>query len=187
MTTPAPRRRTIADVAAPYSNFLVRVPPAAEGVCAVCHSCSGPHHVCDRCFEAWEELGEHRTADAVAFVSMAPRGEQLARELFAYKEDRSRPVDRQKMTTGLAAVLWKWLGRHERCMAAPLGITSFDVITTVPSTSGRKHHPLPSLVSEVVTDTSNRYETLLEVHRTDLEKRQQAADRYQAILPEPLS
>lgn len=69
------------------------------------------------------------------------RGEQMARELLSYKDSRVQAPQRIRMVTGLGAVLWKWLARHERCVAGPLGVEGFDVITTVPSTGGRSSGP----------------------------------------------
>ena len=83
---------------------------------------------------------------------MAPRGEQFARELFTYKNLNLRPEDRQRKTVGLAAVLWKWLGIHEACLVTRLQ-AGFDLIASVPSTSGRPSHPLRTVVAGVVSDS----------------------------------
>lgn len=107
--------RTVDQVAAPYANFLVRVPPGGPGVCTVCHSIvSAGYSRCYPCSSASWALGS-ATADLTAFVSMAPRSEQLARGLITYKNPNVRGEDRQRKTAGLAAVLWKWLGIHEQC------------------------------------------------------------------------
>lgn len=66
-------------------------------------------------------------------------------------------------------------------MAARVGRDVFDIVTAVPSTSGRDDHPLPKLVSRVVRGTAKRYEELLLVDRTDLAQRAQAPDRFRAI------
>ena len=108
------------------------------------------------------------TADLTAFVSMAPRTEQLARELFTYKNPNVRAEDRQWKTVGLAAVLWKWLGTHEGCLVNRLGSGGFDLITSVPSTSGRQSHPLRAIVAGVVSGSENRYADLLVLARGDL-------------------
>jgi hypothetical protein len=120
------------------------------------------------------------TADLTAFVSMAPRGEQFARELFTYKNLNLRPEDRQRKTVGLAAVLWKWLGIHEACLVTRLQ-AGFDLITSVPSTSGRPSHPLRTVVAGVVSDSGKRYADLLALARDDLGQRVKAADRFRAI------
>lgn len=177
---PAARPQTVDQVAAPYENFLVRVPPTGLDVCSTCHSVVDPaYQRCYPCQDATRVLGSN-VADVVAFVSMAPRSEQMARELFTYKDDRTTQRQREQKTVGLAAVLWKWLARHERCAAARVGITQFDVITSVPSTSGRSSHPLPMLISQVVEGSETRYRDLLVVDRPDLGQREQAADRYSA-------
>lgn len=141
MTGPA---RTVDEVAAPYVNFLVRVPPVSSGVCAVCHSYVSGYRTCYQCSQAEHQLGD-ATADLAAFVSMAPRNEQLARELITYKDQKVRDQDRRRMTVGLAAVLWKWLIRHEACLVSRLRISGFDLVTSVPSTSGRQSHPLTTV------------------------------------------
>jgi hypothetical protein len=127
-----------------------------------------------------ERTLRNQVADITGFVSLAPRGEQFARELVMYKDERVSELHRNRMVSGLAAVLWKWLGRHERCLGAPLGIDRFDVITTVPSTSGRGDHPLRRVVAGIVTGSADRHEDLLIINRTDLDQRAQASDRYRA-------
>ena len=174
--------RTVDEVAAPYVNFLVRVPPGGPGVCTVCHSTlssTSNFPTCWPCGEAARLLGSG-TADLTAFVSMAPRGEQFARELFTYKNPSLRPEDRQQKTVGLAAVLWKWLGIHEACLVTRLPVDDFDLITSVPSTSGRPSHPLRTVVAEVVVNSQRRYADLLALARDDLGQRVQAADRFRA-------
>lgn len=173
--------RTVDEVADPYVNFLVPVPPGGPGVCTICHStlsAASDFPTCWPCGEAARLLGSG-TADLTAFVSMAPRGEQFARELFTYKNPNLRPEDRQRKTVGLAAVLWKWLGIHEACLVTRLQ-AGFDLITSVPSTSGRPSHPLRTVVAGVVSDSGKRYADLLALARDDLGQRVQAADRFRA-------
>lgn len=168
--------RTVDEVAAPYVNFLVRVPPGGPGVCTVCHSTvSADFTRCYQCGPAVQVLG-NATADLTAFVSMAPRTEQLARELITYKNPNVRAEDRQWKTVGLAAVLWKWLGVHEACLINRLGIDGFDLITSVPSTSGRPSHPLRTVVAGVVSGSEKRYADVLYLARGDLDQHVQAAD-----------
>jgi hypothetical protein len=172
--------RTVDEVAAPYVNFLVRVPPGGPGVCTVCHSIvGGGYTTCYQCGPAVQVLGSG-TADLTAFVSMAPRTEQLARELVTYKNPNVRADDRQRKTVGLAAVLWKWLGIHEGCLVNRLGSGGFDLITSVPSTSGRQSHPLRTIVGGIVSGTENRYADLLALARGDLPQHVQADDRFRA-------
>jgi len=172
--------RTVDDFAAPYANFLVRVPAAGTGVCKVCHSIVSGFDVCYQCYQARSVIGS-AMADVAAFVSMAPTGEQFARELYTYKNPSVGSLDRQLKTVGLAAVLWKWLGLHEACMTRRIGLPSpFDLVTTVPSTSGRPAHPLRTVVAGIVVGSDSRHADLLAIARTDLEQRAQAPDRYRA-------
>lgn len=80
-----PRPRTIVDVSAPLEHYLLPVPSDGDGVCAVCHSAVyDGYRVCFPCNQARNALGDLRL-DAVSFVSLAPAGEQLARDLYTYK------------------------------------------------------------------------------------------------------
>jgi predicted amidophosphoribosyltransferase len=176
--TGPPRQRTIDEVAAPYSNFLVRVPRVAHDVCQVCRSAVEGWPTCYPCNDALKKLGA-ATADVVAFVSMAPNDGQMATELFTYKRPDMRLDVRRPRQIGLAAVLWKWLSLHERCMASTFGVTKFDVITTVPSSSGRLGtHPLEEIASTIVTGTAQRYEALLSLGTSEAGHRGFAADRF---------
>lgn len=175
------RTRTVDDVARPYANFLLPVPDAGVDTCGVCR---GPvydrYSTCYQCKQAELILGVGR-ADVVSFVSLAPAGEQFARELYTYKRDSVPPAIRRVRLIGLAAVLWKWLAEHERCLARAGRVSAFDIVTIVPSTSGRTtDHPLQELVSEIVGGTGSRYEHLLDVRQRDIPQREHAADRYGA-------
>jgi hypothetical protein len=177
---PQRRRRTVDDVAGPYANFLLAVPPVGVDTCRVCHGAVyDDYSICYPCNQAVNVLGDG-VADIVSFVSLAPAGEQFARELYAYKRESVPATIRGPRLIGLAAVLWKWLSIHEGCMGRQVGASDFDLVTSVPSTSGRAVHPLEELVSGIVGDTNSRYEGLLRVHRTDLAQREQPQDRYVA-------
>ncbi|MEI5523822.1 hypothetical protein WB401_32590 [Streptomyces brasiliscabiei] len=92
-------------------------------------------------------------------MSLALKNEQYANELWRYKNTAG--PQRQYFQTGLAAVLWRFLALHEVCVAAHCAVPGFDVVTTVPSTSGRERHPLRTMVAEVVGVTRDRHRDLL--------------------------
>lgn len=180
-----PGSRSIDDVAAPFENYLVPMPAPATDVCATCHSSkfSSDFTSCFPCNEAGRRLHQI-CADAVASVALAPSNEQLARDLYAYKDARLASAVRRPLVVGLAAVLYKWLHHHEDCLAGAAGVTggSFDILTSVPSTGGRSgRHPLVTLLTEVVAGSEERYGELLEVNRTDLGPRDFAPDRFVAM------
>jgi adenine/guanine phosphoribosyltransferase-like PRPP-binding protein len=99
------------------------------------------------------------TADVVVPVSLALKGEQYANELWRYKN--AVGPQQQYFRTGLAAVLWRFLAMHEECVRTHCAVPSFDIVTTVPSTSGRAGHPLRAMVAEMTGATRDRYRDLL--------------------------
>ncbi|WP_030743992.1 hypothetical protein [Streptomyces sp. NRRL F-5135] len=142
-----------------YANFLVAPLPAGQGVCQVCH---GPANqgfrTCWRCGRAAQQLGTG-AADAVVPISLAPKHGQYANELWRYKNTQGH--QRQYFQTGLTAVLWRFLALHEACVAEHCTVPGFDVVTIVPSTSGRSVHPLRDMVAEISGVTRRRYRDLL--------------------------
>lgn len=183
----APRPRTIDAVSAPFENYLLPVPAPAHDVCGTCHSSKfGDFPNCYPCHDARRQLPAR--ADAVASISLAPDNEQLARDFYAYKDQRLSSAIRRPLMVGLAALTYKWLRLHEACLAGAAGIRegTFDVITSVPSTSARAGtHPLVSALSEVVVGSKDRYADLLTVNRTDVGSREYVADRFRATVPPP--
>src|SRR5699024_9653511 len=90
---------------------------------------------------------------------------------------------RRERTVGLSAVLWRWLAQHERCLERQVGRSGFDLVTTVPSASGRvTEHPLATLVGGVVRGTQDRVRSVLNLNRTDVPSREQAPDRFTSTL-----
>lgn len=177
--------RTVEDVAGPYANYLLTVPAAGADTCRVCHGAVyDGYSTCYPCKQAASVLGSG-VADLTSFVSLAPAGEQFARELYTYKRDTVPDAIRGLRLIGLAAELWKWLSIHESCLLPPApagglppasgGGPRFDLVTSVPSTSGRDGvHPLRTLVRDLVDGAADRYDDVLRVARTDLPPRESA-------------
>lgn len=171
-----PRPQTVDDVSARLEHYLIRVPQVGKDVCAVCRGAVyGGYPMCFQCNRATEVLQQLRL-DAVSFVSLAPKGEQLARDLYTYKKQSVPQELRNQRLVGLAAVLWRWLSLHEICLALSAGASTFEIVTTVPSSSGRS--ALEGLVGDVVEGTGERTRSVLAVARTDLKPRQFASDRF---------
>ncbi|QUQ70077.1 Orotate phosphoribosyltransferase [Kutzneria sp. CA-103260] len=93
---------------------------------------------------------------------MAFAGEQFADDLHQYKRSPREAVRKEKQRR-LAAVLANYLRTHERCVAAACGVPHFDVVTSVPSTRGLDPHPLSTMLSRTIGQTSQRYRDLLRV------------------------
>jgi predicted amidophosphoribosyltransferase len=103
--------------------------------------------------------------------------------LYTYKRDNVPLHYRRQRSVLIAAVLWRRLARHERCLARMAGLATdqFDVITSVPSTSGREEaHPLENVVGGVVAGSAERYRGLLRLNRDDISPREVARDRFAA-------
>lgn len=142
-----------------YANFLVHPLLPGPGVCQVCRGpAKDEYPTCFQCHEAGGILGTE-AADIVVPVSLALKGEQYANELWRYKNADGPQQGYFRM--GLAAVLWRFLAQHETCVAGRCAVPGFDVVTTVPSTSGRADHPLRAVVADMVGVTRDRYRDLL--------------------------
>lgn len=163
---------TVRELTEPYGNFLLNPLRPSEEVCQVCLSfCYEGYTTCYSCGRS------PRYADAVLPISYSPHLEQLHTALAGYKRLFGPPA--RKFQLDLAAVLWRFVDRHERCLARSLGGDAFDVVTTVPAgTAGRDEaQPLREIVGRTIRPTARRYERLLrrtskEVtpHTVDLEK-----------------
>jgi predicted amidophosphoribosyltransferase len=178
----APRRsRSVFEESAPLEHYLIAVPPGGDDTCRVCHGMvNSGYETCISCSRARSTLGS-LSLDATAFISLAPRGEQMARDLYTYKLNTVPEFRRQQLMAGLSAVFWRWLAQHENCLATVADVVRFDAITTVPSTSGRDgEHPLNTLVSKIVAGSATRTLDTLALARSDLDPRAPAVDRFAA-------
>jgi predicted amidophosphoribosyltransferase len=164
---------TVGELTAPAGNYLLN-PRPGPGVCRVCCNLTDGFVRCYACGSV-----ESRIA-AVAPISYSFAGGQLHHALAGYKR-YAGPAARH-LAAGLAAVLWRHLGDHERCLARAAAVDRFDVVTTVPSSDRSRDgtHPLHTLVGEVVKPLQPRFERLL--HRTDaaVTAHRFGAQRYEA-------
>lgn len=135
----------VVELSDPYGNFLL--PPSAPEIAEVCSVCltftQTGFDICYAC--AHHERG----ADAVLPISYSPHRGQLHTALRGYKQ--GRPNSR-RFPLELAAILWRFLERHERCLAKRVGVEHFDVVTTVPSSDPERDrtHPLNEIVGHLV-------------------------------------
>ncbi len=146
------------ELSASYANFMLGPRPGPD-VCARCFDLTDGGTGCYHCGHdgGW--------VDAMAPISYSMGGEQLHHALGGYKRYAGPPA--RYLAAGLAAVLWRYLGLHELCLARAVAVERFDVVTTVPSSDAHRDatHPLHRLVGEVVKPLQPRYERLL--RRTD--------------------
>jgi hypothetical protein len=171
---------SVAELSEPYGNFMLR-PRHGRDVCSDCFNLTDGFSRCYACTHGGRSL------DAMVPISYSIGGEQLHHALASYKRLTGAPA--RHFTLELAAVLWRYLVAHEPCLARAVGLSAFDLVTTVPSSErGREEmHPLHRLVADCVVPVRDRYERLLErsvavaiPHRFTPDKyeaRRQLADR----------
>jgi len=170
---------TVFGLSEPYRNHLISVLPCGRGVCAVCWTAVDPDfRHCYVCNTARMTYGP-RLANVVVPIALAVKHEQLAHELWHYKYDLDASV-RSRLTTRLAAVLWRFLDEHEPHIASAVDVPGFDIVTTVPGTRQRDgEHPLASIVATIVGHTRGRFEPLLTLRPDAMAKAHSlVADRY---------
>jgi hypothetical protein len=145
---------TVAELTEPYGNFMLG-PVRGPGVCDVCLTFTDGYPRCYTCARTPQAL------DALVPISYSVAAGQLHHVLAAYK--RLNGWVGRRLSTELAAVLWRFLSDHERCLAQAAGVPSFDLVATVPSGDGERDasHPLHWIVSEMVGPTRDRHHRLL--------------------------
>jgi hypothetical protein len=147
---------TVAELSAPYTNFMLNpLAPSVEDVCSVCTTFTEGFGTCYPCGHQTQFL------DAVLPISYSVALGQLHHALQTYK--RGYPSGAGQIQLQLAAVLWRFLAEHEACLAHRAGVSHFDIVTTVPSSSPERDeiHPLRRIVGEIVAPTRDRYRRLL--------------------------
>jgi hypothetical protein len=149
---------TVADLTEAYGNVLV-APRAGDGVCRTCFNLIEGYERCYACVHGGRGL------DLVVPISYSVAGEQLHHALVFYKRG-PEPVATE-LGLQLAAILWRFLAEHERCVARTFGVETIPVVTTVPSNDRRRDdaHPLHGLVKRTIKPTRERFRRLL--RRTD--------------------
>ena len=165
---------TVRELTALYENFML-APRAGPGVCTTCFNLTDGYTRCYAC------SNHPSVIEVVAPISYSVAHEQLHHALASYKR-MSGDVAR-RTAVQLAAVLWRYLDIHESCVARAAGTESFPVVTTVPSGNCERdeHHPLRSIVDELVGPTRDRHERLLRRSGANVDPRAFDADKYIAL------
>ncbi len=145
---------TVAELTAVYENFML-APRRGPEVCAVCFNFTKGFERCYACSHG------QRPLDVVVPISYSVAHEQLHHALAQYK--RLDGDVARRLRTELAAVLWRYLEKHERCLVEAAQVESFPIVTTVPSSDRERdeHHPLLAIVAELTGQTRERHERLL--------------------------
>lgn len=167
---------TVTELTEPFGAFLIS-PQPGPGVCAVCFNLTDGFDRCWACTHGGDGL------DAVAPISYSVSGGPLSEMLAAYKRDGGARA--RLFEIGLAAVLWRYLEHHERCVGHAAAVPHFDIVTTVPSSDRERDeaHPLRRMVTERVKPARERYRRVLRRSRTASDARRFDPGRYEAVEP----
>lgn len=130
---------TVADYTDPYLETFVPVLPAQPGVCDVCHSAPNPGFLrCKSCATTVSQVT--RPVTRVVPISLCVAYSQLHDLLRKYKD--ASVVLQDRLRPRAAALLGRFLQEHRHCLG------EWDVLTTVPSGSGREGlHPLSRAIA----------------------------------------
>ena len=164
---------TMAELSAPYANFMLG-PRRGPDVCSQCFNLTDGYSRCYSCAHGGRFL------DAMVPISYSVAGEQLHYALAGYK--RLNGDIARRFTLGLAAVLWRHLVGHERCLAHAGNVKRFTVATAVPSSSLERDggHPLDDLVN-LVGSLEGRYERLLRRSETPAAPHEFSPAKYEPL------
>lgn len=171
---------TVNDASDTLSAAMRNPAPAGDRVCRICHAFHDPAF--ERCFSCGRQPD---VIDVVVPITYALAGGQMYRALFDYKNDPFERVQRHHAIR-LAAVLWRFLDAHEKCVAGAAGVAEFDVVTTVPSKTTERDERRPWLrriVGEWVGATSSRWRRVLRPNDPPVTGRFYDAGRYVGTAP----
>jgi predicted amidophosphoribosyltransferase len=164
---------TVTELTALYGNFMLG-PRRGPDVCHRCFNFTDGYTRCYACAhgESW--------LDAICPISYSIAREQLHHALRGYK--RYANATAQRFSVELAAVLWRHLDGHERCLAHAARTRTFDLVATVPSGDRERdeHHPLRRIVGEFAAPTRDRQERLLRRSAKPVNTRAFDAEKYEA-------
>jgi predicted amidophosphoribosyltransferase len=166
---------SIAELTAPYGDFMLG-PRHGPGVCRTCFNLTDGY---DRCYACTDTA---RSLDAMVPISYSVGHEQLHHVLATYK--RSHGLIAYRLQVELAAVISRYLERHEPCLARAAKTGHFDTVTTVPSSLHFRDdiHPLHHIVAELVEPARARYARLLRRSGTPNASHSFSSDKYEPVI-----
>lgn len=146
---------TARDLTDPYLEVFTRIPPVGEGICAVCHTVTGEGF--DRCWSCAKTMAQvSKPAQRITPISLYRVGQQLHTWLRNYKDGRDDEI-RKRLRLRIAATIGQFLANHSDCVA-PEG---WDVVTSVPSSSGRRGPHSIEQALRLIPSYGDDYEPLL--------------------------
>jgi predicted amidophosphoribosyltransferase len=120
-----------------YQRAMRNIAPAGPDICRVCWGFIDPEYdTCYKCGHQPESL------DLVVPITYSEHLGQIHLALRNYKDGDSRNIRRHDAIR-LAAILWRFLGDHEPCVARAADVDDFDLVTIVPSSSPERDKQSP--------------------------------------------
>ncbi|HTT29710.1 MAG TPA: hypothetical protein VMG37_14955 [Solirubrobacteraceae bacterium] len=167
---------SVRELSALYENVMLG-PRRGPSVCVTCFNFTDGYSRCYACDHGRSVL------DAVVPISYSVAREQLHHALASYK--RLDGDVARRLGASLAAILWRFLAEHERCLADTAKTEHFDLVTTVPSGDRTRdeQHPLRWIVGELTMPTRERHERVLQRSQNDVEPRTFSPDKFAATQP----
>jgi hypothetical protein len=149
---------TVESLTDPFILTFTPPPVIGPGVCDICHGSPNPGW--NRCYSCAQTVGQvSRPVELIVPITLCEAMGQMHHVLRAYKDSPDESV-RTTMRLRIAALLYRFLATHSNCIANAAG-RDWDVITTVPSSTGRAGtHPL-ELVIQHVPPVEQEHATLL--------------------------
>jgi len=166
---------TVNEAAATYASAMRNVPPARNGICAVCRTFIDPSYtICLTCKKQPNEL------DDVVPISYSEHLGQLHLALRRYKD--GLPQEISYAMPRLAGILWRFIETHEQCVAVAAGVATFDMVTTVPSSTPEKDEQRSNFRTIVnwCRPIAPRYQRVLAATGDVLSERAYDTNRYRA-------
>jgi len=167
---------SVRELSALYENVMLS-PRRGPSVCGTCFNFTDGYTRCYACDHGRLVL------DAMAPISYSVAREQLHHALASYK--RLDGDVARRLGASLAAILWRFLSEHERCLAQAAGTAGFELVTTVPSGDAIRdqRHPLPWIVGELAAPTRDRYQRLLRRSDATVEPRVFSPEKFVVTAP----
>jgi hypothetical protein len=167
---------SVRELTALYENVMLG-PRRGSSVCGTCFNFTDGYARCYACDHGRLVL------DGVAPISYSVAREQLHHALASYK--RLDGDVARRLSASLAAILWRFLSEHERCLAHAARTDGFELVTTVPSGDRDRdgRHPLRWIVGELVAPTRDRYQRLLLRSDAEVDPRAFSPEKFIATGP----
>jgi hypothetical protein len=167
---------SVEELSEPYAEFML-APRRGPGVCELCLDFTQGDRRCRSCSQT------ESSPSAFVAISYSVGGEQLHHALLGYK--RLRGAEARDLERELGAVLWRFLSRHEACLANAAGVDAFEIVTTVPSGDRDRDldHPMRGVVGDLVGPTHDRYKLLLTRSVAEAPPRTVEPEKFKSLRP----